>query len=263
MDRNRNFLLKKQSVCNYLLQSYGECSGFDKFSADSAPTSFSGDVSSGSAGLEGFREFISLGEKFSGLNARLAEVYFEHLPGMLDLLSHEGLRLFYSITDSLLKFRWEIAADIFDEAKDVFSAIPPPRQKELLTALNKFAGCMETFPSCSDRAAAAPALFKNAPAAMANLDSRGFEAWVSIAEEITDISSDAAVTFLNRSPGALRYLKINELRQWAEKGITLLSLKTGFESFMKAALKGWKNTFNLLILRKGIFYLISEPKSRL
>lgn len=211
----------------------------DKFSADSAPTSFSGDISSGSAGLEGFREFISFGERFSGLNARLAEVYFEHLPGMLDLLSHEGLRLFYSITDSLLKFRWEIAADIFDEAKDVFSAIPPPRQKELLTALNKFAGCMETFPSCSDRAAAAPALFKNAPAAMANLDSRGFEAWVSIAEEITDISSDAAVTFLNRSPGALRYLKINELRQWAEKGITLLSFeKQAFESFYESSFKG-------------------------
>lgn len=209
------------------------------FSASSTSTLSHNDISTESKDLENFREFISLGERFVSSNTRVAEAYFEHLPDMLALLSPEDFKLFYNIVDCLLNVQWAIAVDILAIAKNVFSSVPFQRRKELLVSLNEFTCCLNSCPYYTDKAIAVFSLFKNSPQVMEKLDDRDFREWESIAKEIANISVDAAISFLERSPRILMSLKINELHEWAEKGIiSLSSKKEAFESFYVNSFRG-------------------------
>lgn len=196
-----------------------------------------------STNLEDFKVLTGIGEKYASSNLRVAEAYFEHLDDLLSLLSPGNFQLFCSIIERLLGVQWTTAVEILSGTKEVFSAIPPQRQKELLDSLNEFLD----FEATSEMAAASPAndkqltdgmaasalsLFKNAAQAMERLNDRDFETWVSTAKKIAKTSVDASVTFMDRSPGILLYLETSELEQWSDRATSdLASDRQAFERF--------------------------------
>ena len=180
--------------------------------------------------FEQFEELVSIGSNFSDSNIRVSEAYFKHLADLLSLLSNEEFHTFVYMIENLREKDWRTAVEIINNSKETLIAIEPHRRHLALIPLN---------PILRFGAPITLALFNRSPLAMANLGDSDLKKWFSVTENIAELNADMAISFVNRSPKILGSTDIDEVKEWANRGIVLVSRdRLAAKAFMEYSFKG-------------------------
>lgn len=185
-----------------------------------------------SARSERFTDLVSYGERLGSLNARVGESYFKNLPELADMFLPEDMLFFCNIIEKLLEKNWNLAIEMLNGSKEVFSSVPVSRIKIVLDSIDRFTDHNEIL---------AMALFRNVPGSVVILDDRSFEGWTELALRIARTNNDAAITFMDESPDVLGFISIEEIEGWVDKGLDVFSDKDqALRKFIHGIFKGFQ-----------------------
>ena len=211
-----------------------------------------------STDFENFEELVTIGRGFADSNVNVAEEYFKNLPRLQSLLSTPDFLLWCSIIEQLLKIHWLTAVDIIASTPGMLSEIPPQRRRTILEELHAL---------LEHGGTPALALLRNAPHAIGKLDDRGVRKWATIASDIAKKDIEASVYFMNWSPEILGRLEMEELEEWANKGITALIDKHAFRAYVYGSFKGiGKHSYDIgresrsFLLDIGVRIALANPE---